>query len=109
MSRQLVNNYGVIVFEKLNEQGMMQNHHLAKSIGDAAWNQLIQNSMYKAVDDALVFSSSSIWWRSDLPGVDGVVSSINCRGYYFRIAQLAFSILDALYPFQQIVTQAKYE
>ena len=50
LSRQLVNHYGVIVFEKLNEQGMMQNHHLAKSIGDAAWRQLIQNSMYKAED-----------------------------------------------------------
>ena len=50
LSRQLVNNYGVIVFEKLNEQGMMQNHHLAKSIGDAAWRQLIQYSMYKAED-----------------------------------------------------------
>ena len=49
-SRQLVNTYGVIVYEKLNEQGMMQNHHLAKSIGDAAWRQLIQYSMYKAVD-----------------------------------------------------------
>ena len=45
-----MNNYGVIVFEKLNEQGMMQNHRLAKSIGDAAWRQLIQYSMYKAED-----------------------------------------------------------
>ena len=50
LSRQLVNNYGVIVFEKLNEQGMLQNHRLAKSIGDAAWSQLIQYSMYKAED-----------------------------------------------------------
>ena len=50
LSRQLVNNDGVIVFEKLNEQGMMQNHHLAKSIGDAAWRQLIQYSLYKAED-----------------------------------------------------------
>jgi len=50
LSRQLVNQYGVIVFEKLNEQGMMQNHHLAKSIGDAAWSQLIQYSLYKAED-----------------------------------------------------------
>ena len=50
LSRQLVNNHGVIVFEKLSEQGMMQNHHLAKSIGDAAWRQLIQYSMYKAED-----------------------------------------------------------
>ena len=50
VSRQLVNLYGVIVFEKLNEQGMMQNHRLAKSIGDAAWGQLIQYSLYKAED-----------------------------------------------------------
>ena len=50
LSRQLVNNYVVIVFEKLNEQGMLQNHRLAKSIGDAAWGQLIQYSMYKAED-----------------------------------------------------------
>jgi putative transposase len=29
---------------------MMQNHRLAKSIGDAAWNQLIQYTIYKAVE-----------------------------------------------------------
>jgi hypothetical protein len=60
----------------------------------------------RAVDAALVFSSSAIRWRSDLPGADCVVSGINCRGHYFRIAQLVLSILDVLQSFQQIGTQA---
>ena len=50
LSRRLVDKYGVIVFERLNEHGMLQNQHLAKSISDAAWNQLIRYSTYKAVD-----------------------------------------------------------
>ena len=50
LSRRLVDQYGVIVFEQLNEHGMLQNQHLAKSISDAAWNQLIRYSTYKAVD-----------------------------------------------------------
>ncbi len=48
LSRQLVNAYGLIAFENLNERGMLKNHHLAKSIADAAWNQLIQFATYKA-------------------------------------------------------------
>ncbi len=50
LSRWLVNTYGFIAFERLNEQGMLQNHCLAKSIADAAWNQLVLHSMYKAAD-----------------------------------------------------------
>ena len=48
LSRQLINDYGLIALEKLNGKNMLQNHHLAKSISDAAWNQLAQYIQYKA-------------------------------------------------------------
>ena len=48
LSRRLVNEFGIIVLEKLNTQGMLQNHCLAKSISDASWNQLAQYIQYKA-------------------------------------------------------------
>ena len=48
VSRKLVNAYDLIVFEKLQIQNMLKNHHLAKSISDAGWYQLIQLTKYKA-------------------------------------------------------------
>jgi len=48
LSRTIVNTYDYIVFEKLQIRNMVQNHHLAKSILDASWNQLIQFTSYKA-------------------------------------------------------------
>lgn len=48
ISRILVNKYDLIAFENLNIKGMLKNHHLAKSISDAGWNQLIQFTTYKA-------------------------------------------------------------
>jgi len=47
-STALVKKYGTIVFEDLNIAGMMKNHCLAKHIGDASWNKLIQFTTYKA-------------------------------------------------------------
>jgi putative transposase len=47
-SRKLVNRYAIIVFENLNIRGMLRNHCLAKSIADAAWDQLVQFTTYKA-------------------------------------------------------------
>ena len=47
-SRMLVDTYDHIVFEDLQIRNMMQNHHLAKSISDAGWGQLIQFTNYKA-------------------------------------------------------------
>ena len=47
-SRTLVNEYDRIVFEDLQIKNMMQNHHLAKSISDAGWNQLIGLTKSKA-------------------------------------------------------------
>lgn len=49
-SRKLVNQYGVIIFENLNIKGMVKNHCLAKSISDAAWNQLVEYTSYKAAN-----------------------------------------------------------
>ncbi|HBY93731.1 MAG: transposase [Ardenticatenaceae bacterium] len=48
LARRLVDEHGLVVFEDLNTNGMLQNHHLAKSISDAAWNQLVQYATFKA-------------------------------------------------------------
>lgn len=52
LSRQLVNTFGLIAFENLNIKNMLKNapkgHPLSKSIADAAWNQLVQYTTYKA-------------------------------------------------------------
>jgi len=48
VSRELVNHYGLLAFEKLNGRGMLQNHCLAKSLQDAAWGQLVRYTTYKA-------------------------------------------------------------
>ena len=50
LSHRLVNEYGIIALEKLNTKGMLQNHCLAKSISDAAWNQFAQYAQYKAAN-----------------------------------------------------------
>jgi len=47
-SRNLVNNYDVICLEKLNVIKMLDNHFLAKSISDAAWNIFVRFLTYKA-------------------------------------------------------------
>ena len=48
LSRNLVENHDLIALEGLNIAGMVKNHHLAKSIGDASWNRIIQYTTYKA-------------------------------------------------------------
>ncbi|MGC8563262.1 MAG: RNA-guided endonuclease InsQ/TnpB family protein, partial [Thermoplasmata archaeon] len=48
LSRNFVENHDLITFEDLNIKNMVKNHHMAKSITDAGWNQIIQYTMYKA-------------------------------------------------------------
>ena len=47
-SRIIVETYDKIVFEKLQIQNMVQNKHLAKSISDAGWYQLMEMTKFKA-------------------------------------------------------------
>jgi len=48
LSRKLVDKTNLLVFEKLQIENMVKNHHLSKSIHDASWNKLIQFASYKA-------------------------------------------------------------
>jgi len=48
VSRKIVDSADLIVFENLNIQGMLKNHHLAKHIQDHAWGKLIQFTKSKA-------------------------------------------------------------
>ena len=47
-SRKLVDMYDYIVFENLTINNMTKNHHLARSIMDSAWGQLLRFTTYKA-------------------------------------------------------------
>jgi putative transposase len=50
LSRRLVDEFQIVVFEDLDIRDMQENGYrsLHKSIGDAAWNQLVQYTRYKA-------------------------------------------------------------
>jgi putative transposase len=48
LSRELVNRFDLIVFEDLKIKNMVKNRYLAKSISDAAWNELVSFVSYKA-------------------------------------------------------------
>ena len=47
-SRRLVDEYGTIVFERLQPRNMVRNHSLALSISDAGWGQFVQYCSFKA-------------------------------------------------------------
>jgi len=48
LSRKLVDSYDLIVYENLMITNMVKNHHVAKSISDAGWGQLMCFTEYKA-------------------------------------------------------------
>ncbi|ERT07435.1 transposase, IS605 OrfB family [Lyngbya aestuarii BL J] len=54
LSRKIVNENQVLVFENLNIKGLTRNHCLAKSINDAAWGMLQTLTEYKAKEQGKV-------------------------------------------------------
>jgi putative transposase len=64
LSHSLVSAYGAIFFEKLNIQDMVRNHRLAKSISDAAWNQLVMFTSYKAESAGRLCGQVDARWTS---------------------------------------------
>lgn len=48
LSRRLVDENQIIVTESLNVNGMLRNHHLARSISDASWYELTRQIEYKS-------------------------------------------------------------
>lgn len=48
ISNDLTNKHSLICLESLNVKGMMKNHHLAGSIQDCSWNDLVTKIEYKA-------------------------------------------------------------
>jgi putative transposase len=72
-ARRLVNRYGLIAVEKLNVQGMVQNHCLAKSVSDASW------SMFRSVLSSKAESASRI-----VSEIDPAYTSQDCHQCGYR-------------------------
>jgi putative transposase len=60
----LVKTFDYIVFEDLQIKNMVQNHHLAKSILDAGWGQIIRFTAYKAEYAGKTIELVDPYWTS---------------------------------------------
>ncbi len=66
LSRKLVDTYDLIVYENLTITNMVKNHHLAKSISDAGWGQLMCFTEYKAEEAGTVVEYVSAYNTTQL-------------------------------------------
>ncbi|MEL0590580.1 MAG: RNA-guided endonuclease TnpB family protein [Planktothrix rubescens PR222] len=76
LSRKLVDENQVIVFESLNIKGMSKNHCLAKSVTDAAWGMLQTLTEYKAKEQGKVVVFVDRWFPSS--------KTCNCCGHKMK-------------------------
>jgi len=66
LSRKLVDSYDLIVYEQLTITNMVKNHHLAKSISDAGWGQLMRFTEYKAEEAGTLVEYVSAYHTTQL-------------------------------------------
>ncbi len=66
IARYLVESYDLIAVENLNTQGLLKNHHLAKSIADASWNTFINILICKAEEAGRTVSKVAPQYTSQI-------------------------------------------
>ena len=104
ITNKLIKGYKFIILEKLNIQGMVRNHHLAKSILDASWNELARQLSYKAEEAGSVVlqidprntskaCSNCGWINNDLTLKDRVFKCQSCGIEINRDVNAAKNIL----------------
>lgn len=72
-SRQIINRFGFIAIEDLNINRMTRNHHLSKSIYDAAWSEFANFLSYKAA-----------WANREFVAVNPAYTSQDCSDCGYR-------------------------
>lgn len=81
LSTSLVRSYNTICIEDLNVEGMLQNHHLAKSISSVSWNEFRRMLTYKCE-----------WHGKNLLVIGRFEPSsktCNCCGYVYKDLKLS--------------------
>lgn len=90
LSRKLVEEYDLIAMENLNVEGMKQNHHLAYSISDVRWSQLLNFIQYKC-----------LWYGKEFRQVDRFYASskiCSCCGTYHKDIVNSLSVREWICP-----------
>jgi putative transposase len=88
LSRRLVDEHDAICVEDLNIKGMVKNHHLAKSISDAAWGEFFRQLEYKAAWAGKTFIKIDQWEPT----------SKTCSGCGHKLEKLDLSVREWTCP-----------
>ncbi len=115
ISRTLVDIFDLIVFEKLNIQKMMSNHHYAKSIADASWYQIQMFTSYKAewagkMTDFVESKNSTkecskCGFINDIKISDRIFNCVNCKHIEDRDIDASIVIRDRSITYQNILKE----
>ena len=90
LSRKLVEEYDLLVFENLNVEGMKRNHKLAYSVSDVRWSQLVDFIKYKC-----------LWYEKKFVQVDRFYASSKicaCCGTYHKDIVNSLSVREWTCP-----------